>query len=379
MAVMVRVCHVVNAVGDTSAPADLATGLCTHTDVTDVAIVAWFRADAFDDQHLLTVHEIGAPRNGLGVDAESYRRLRRIVADYDVVHTHHNHSGLYGKIAAKRAGRATVTTEHNNHAGFSRKGRLVNGLTNPFVDRVVCVSESVVDSLTRWESLLLSDAAVEVINNGIDLDRLERAAAADWRLADHADVAADAIVVGSAGMLTRQKGHDVLVRAIARANQHSDVPIEAVIVGRGDQRDELEAEIQAAGVGDAVHLLGYLERREFVYAMMRQVDVYAMPSRWEGFCVAALEALALGTPCVFSDIDEFHRPFADVAAFHRVDDPDALAAELVDLADDSDRRERLGRRGSDLVRERYSMETVAQRYADLYRSVIDDQPTGTRP
>lgn len=368
---MVRVCHVVNAVGDTSAPADLATALRAHTDVTDVAIAAWFRAEGFDGDDLVTVHEIEAPRNVVGVDRRSYRALRRIVEDYDVVHTHHNHSGLYGKIAAKRAGRATVTTEHNNHAGFSRKGRLVNGLSNPFVDRVVCVSESVVDSLARWEAALLDDDAIEVVNNGIDLDRLCRGADCDWHLHEHVDLTGDGIVVGTAGALTEQKAHDVLVRAIGRANERSTVPIQLVIVGRGNRRENLEALIDAEGVGEHVHFLGFLDRREYVYSMMEQVDVYAMPSRWEGFCVAALEALALGTPCLFSDIDEFTRPFGDVAAFHAVDDPDALAEELVELASDTERRERLGRRGRELVRERYSMRSVARQYYDLYRSVVD--------
>jgi len=105
--------------------------------------------------------------------------------------------------------------------------------------------------------------------------------------------------------------------------------------------------------------------------MLAAVDVYAMPSLWEGFSAAAVEALASGTPAVFSDIPPFRLPYDAVALFHPPGDHDALAERLVELAEDDDERATLGAAGRSLVEREYTIERVAERYRDLYRSITE--------
>jgi len=360
------VCHVVNSVRDTSMPGDLATTQQNHEAIEDVGILAWFDVEPFRNDDTVDIQCLNIPSGKLSINRGHYTRVKNILREYDVIHTHHPHSGFYGKLIARRLGKPIVVTDHNNHDGFTRKGRVANGLTNVFADRVAPVSESVRDSFGWWERQPVDDTKVGVINNGVDLERLERAKSLDWSIHDVVDIESNAVIVGSAGMLVEQKAPDVLIDAVDRANERSERPIALVISGAGELRDELEAQIAASDHSDQLHLLGFLDEREQVYKMMDEIDIYAMPSRWEGFCVAALEAMAIGNACVFSNIPEFKRPFGTAARFHERDDPDDLADELVGLASDSDLRADFVGKARQLVSEKYTIERTAEQYVDCY-------------
>ncbi|RQH01955.1 glycosyltransferase family 4 protein [Natrarchaeobius oligotrophus] len=366
MAGEISVCHVVNVVRDTSMPGDLATTQATLDEIETVGILAWKGVEPFRNMDSIEIHNLDVSDSSYRVTPTQYREARSVLEEYDIVHTHHNHSGFYAKLIANRLGKPIVVTEHNNHGGFTRKGRIANGLTNALADEVACVSESVRDSFAWWENRLVSNSSVSVVENGVDLERLESARETDWSIHDVADIHPDAIVVGSAGMLTEQKAHDVLIDAVDRANANYDRPIELVISGDGPLRSELERQISLAKHSSRLHLLGFLEERRQVYKMMDEIDIYAMPSRWEGFCVAALEALAVENACVFSDIPEFRSPFEDVASFHEVDNPEHCSEKIVSLVKNDDYRNHIAREAKSLVTSEYTLEKTARRYFDKY-------------
>jgi glycosyltransferase involved in cell wall biosynthesis len=122
-----------------------------------------------------------------------------------------------------------------------------------------------------------------------------------------------------------------------------------------------------------LHLLGFLDQREQVYKMMHETDIYAMPSRWEGFCVAALEAMAIGNACVFSDIKEFTRPFGEVALFHPFNDAEALTERLLKLAADDRERHSYRNAAQDLVHRQYTLHQTAERYIQTYRDCLPSE------
>lgn len=362
----IRVCHVVNTVGPTSIPADIAVALARR-DGVESGILAWFDADPFAGDELVEVECVDAG-DGL-FNPGAYRRARQVLSDYDVVHSHHCHSGTYAKPIAKRQGSVLVSSEHNSHDGYTRVGRLSNGLSNPLADRVTCVSGAVYDSFEPWEKWLLRDGQVDIIPNGVVLDRVDGAADIDWE--PPIDPDEDDILVCNSAMLTEQKSHETLVDAVREVNSAVDPTVHLAVTGDGERRSALEAHVDRLGVGDRVHFLGLLERRQQVYRLMHAADVFAMPSRWEGFCVAVAEAMAAGTPCVLSDIDVFRELYDGTARFHTVGDAGALAGQLEALIRDPDARERLGAESRALVEREYDMETAAERYASLFEELVE--------
>jgi glycosyltransferase involved in cell wall biosynthesis len=359
------VCHVVNSVGKTSVPADIAVAQARYTDL-DVAILAWFKKNNFEGSDAVDVHCLNAPQGILGLNVSTVADARQILCRYDIIQCHHPHSSAFGKVLSGPTDSIVISTEQNNHMGFSIKGLVANGVTNIIADAVTCVSQSVRESLTWWEELVIDEQQIHIIHNGVNLKRLNRAIDGSWRIDEHVDVDESTRLVGHAAMFSNQKGQDVLIRGIAEARRQGH-DVELAIAGDGSLRDKLESIAAEEGIENKVHFLGLINRTD-VYQLMDAVDVYAMPSRWEGFSAAAVEALATETACLFSKIDEFLKPFANVAAFHEVDDVDALAARLGELLEDDDWRLKLAKTGRKAAEE-YSLSTIANRYLDLYESL----------
>lgn len=363
-----NICYVVNAVGPTSVPADIATAVARRSEF-ETDILAWFNSAEFEKDDVVGVTCLNAPDTSLGIDRRTYRHARDHLSAYDLVQVHHNHSGSFAKVLAERQGIPLISREGNTRDGFTRKGRIANGLTNGLADAIVCVSSAVYESFTRYEQFLIDESDVHIINNGVSFDRLDRAGHDDWSLSDVADVDSNSVVIGNAALLTEQKAYDVLISAVARAADRTDEHLELVIAGDGPLRENLEAQAVKLNLTDSVHFLGMLDR-DATYELMRGVDIFAMPSRWEGFSAASVEALGLGTACVFSDIDPFTVPFEDIALFHEVDNVDELADQLVTLAENPQRREALADRAREHIQRHHSMERVVAEYCDLYSEIM---------
>lgn len=358
------ICFVVNAVGEGSIPAEIATAVTRHTDHT-VDILTWFDSGPFAGEELLDVRSVNAPDTVLGIDRSTYRRVADILAEYDLVQAHHNHSGAFAKVIARRIGVPTVSREGNTRDGFTRKGRIANGITNPLASQVVCISESVYQSFTHWEQAILPKRKVRRIPNGVHLDRIDET---EPGLPDDIDPDDDAFLVGNAAMLYEQKAQDSLIRAIARLAEIADRPVELVICGEGPERERLESLAERHGIAKRVHFAGLVERRA-VYAMMKAVDAFAMPSRWEGFCSAVAEALGSETATVLSDIGTFRELYGDAALYHEVDNAAELTDRLETLLSDDPRRKSLASTGRTLVEEQYTIEAVARQYGALYDEI----------
>lgn len=156
------------------------------------------------------------------------------------------------------------------------------------------------------------------------------------------------------------------------ADDRLDRPVRVRLTGDGPLRDDLEVLASDLEMADRVSFLGFLQNRADVYREMAAAHVYAAPSRWEGFSVAVPESMAAGTPCLLSDIDVFRELYDGAAAFHGVDDTEALADRLVFLAENPIRRKKLAERGRVLVTSLYTLETTAERYARTYRELLID-------
>lgn len=147
-------------------------------------------------------------------------------------------------------------------------------------------SHVAVSPLTQRRTSALTGDPVELIPNGIDLDAIRAVAPAR----DHVDVL-------YAGRLIPEKNVSLLVRAVARlAAERPDVRCR--IVGEGPEEERIRRLVATLGLREQVEMSGFLPDSTDVYALMKAADVFALPSRREGFGITALEAQACGTPVV---------------------------------------------------------------------------------
>ncbi|HZH41236.1 MAG TPA: glycosyltransferase [Gemmatimonadales bacterium] len=158
-------------------------------------------------------------------------------------------------------------------------------------DRVIAVSDGV-------KQVLVSDGVnprdVAVIPDGIDPEEVRANANRDPAIRKRLGLPLDVPLAVNAAALVDHKDHETLIRAAARARAR--VPqLHWVIAGEGPLRGALQREIANLGVGDIVHLVGYVEP---VDALIREASVFVMSSKEEGMGSVVLQALALSKPVV---------------------------------------------------------------------------------
>jgi len=178
----------------------------------------------------------------------------------------------------------------------------------------------------------------------------------------------DGPVVAVVGRLVAQKAHDrFLAAAAAIAAHRSDVTF--LVVGDGVLREDLERRARELGLTGCVRFTG---ARSDARDIIARADLLAFSSIWEGLSIAALEALAAGTPVV-TTAAEGMGVLADEGAAVTVPggDDDALATAISDLLADDARRERMGEAGRRLVAERFAVPVMLDAYERLYERLLD--------
>jgi glycosyltransferase involved in cell wall biosynthesis len=174
-------------------------------------------------------------------------------------------------------------------------------------------------------------------------------------------------VVGM-GRLHHQKGFDLLLRAFAGVAQECP-EWQVVIFGKGPEEAELQSLATRLGLACRVHFAGMTPTP---HADLAQGDIFAFPSRFEGFPNALCEAMSIGMACVAADCPGGP---ADLISDGRngllvpPDDVEALSGALRLLMADESLRTRLGGQASDVV-ERFSVERVMDQWENCLRQVV---------
>jgi len=170
--------------------------------------------------------------------------------------------------------------------------------------------------------------------------------------------------IGTVGRLEPQKGFDVLLRSL-RELPHA----QAVVIGDGSERPRLEKLAAELGVQTRVRWHGWSDEPR---RLLTSFDVFALPSRFEGFPLAVLEAQLAALPVVASDVGSIEEAVIPGRTGLLVppDDPTSLAKALRELLADAEARDRLGDGGRRLVLERFTAAHTARGFEALYGRLL---------
>jgi glycosyltransferase involved in cell wall biosynthesis len=184
-------------------------------------------------------------------------------------------------------------------------------------------------------------------------------------------------VVAFLGRLTRKKGIDLLIRAMAAvANEIDDTHL--VIAGPDDEGygAVVRSLLEKAGIDKRTTIVGMLHGRERIEFLV-DADAWVLPSHTENFGLAVVEAMACGLPVIISDQVDIHREVSDANAGLVVAcDASAIAGALSRLLNDPTFAKVLGSAAQGLVQRRFSWEAVASQLLDTYRSIVSDREPG---
>jgi glycosyltransferase involved in cell wall biosynthesis len=266
--------------------------------------------------------------------------------------THTNVTAI-AAVQLARTKTRVVVTEHLPPQRRSLLERVGTRLIAPLYGtaEVVAVSAGVRRDLATATGL--PQTRIHVIYNPVDSERLLHEASDP---APDLSPSRDPMLL-SVGRLTRQKDHVTLVRALARVLPERRCCL--VILGEGENRSEIEAEVRRLGLADAVRLPGFVPNP---YPHFRRSAALVLSSRWEGLPTVLIEALMLGVPVISTDCNSGPREIlrdGQHGTLVPVGDADALASAILSTLD------RPGAPTPKSATSRYEPGQVAGRYAAL--------------
>ena len=284
-------------------------------------------------------------RNDL--DLRCVPRLRRLIraGAYDIVHLHtkraHALSLWLPRGEPKPKYLVTRRMDYPEH-----RTAYTDYLYNRRVDGVVAVSQSIAKLLIAAG---VDGKKIRLIPDGIDTGPF-----ADVPGLPRSSQCMDGVtVIGSVGILEDRKGHICLLKAAARLKAKG-LRLRYRIAGAGSLRQPLERQAASLGLKDDVEFLGFVHDTS---AFLAGIDLFVMPSLFEGLGVAALEAMAV----IASRVGGLAESVVDdVTGLLVQPDDDAQLAEAIEkLHRQPERAAALGREGRERVQRQFSLERMA--------------------
>lgn len=304
--------------------------------------------------------------------------LRR--GDYHVLHAHGQKAGIVGRLAAVRRRTPSVYTPH----AFVYR---TQGLRPRLSGRLrFGVGLRVERALARWSSALITVAQSEksvaledrlapaekivIVHPGVEVP-------GDGPLSERLHVfreEGDGALFGFVAGLREQKGLPVLLDALERLAAR-DTPLRFAIVGNGPLREEVARRVETAPLAGHTLLLPF---EDDSYAYLRCLDVFVLPSLWEGLPIAVLEAMATGLPVVATAVNGTPEAVEDGVTGYLVppSDAEALAYRLQTLAASPQRREEMGRAARESAQTLFGIERMVDEVVDVYRAARSGLPPG---
>ena len=294
------------------------------------------------------------------------RHLRELRPD--IVHTFLLTASLYGRLGAILAGVPIIIgTEVNIYEHKWPHHAFAERLLMRGTDRVVVSAESVRDFYIQ--QVHAAPDKVDVIYNAVDWSQLQTTSSREAMRAS-VGVPAGAPLAGIIARLTEQKAHRYLFDAMAATPGLA--PLHLLVVGDGELRDELRGRAEKLGLSDRVHFLG---ARRDLGDLLASIDLFVMPSLWEGLPLSMVLAMGAGLPVVATRVAGIPEVVQDGATGMLVPPADvpALGSALARLVADPALRQTMGAAAAAFVRPRFGVDGYVAAVTGLYDRLLAEK------
>ena len=303
----VRVVHLINSLACIGGAERLILDLAAHMPTKPTTVIAWWEAD-----NSLIEQDVRGDLDLIALRPFRFAHLRRAIRalrEADVIHVHLFPSLYLGALLNRGA---AVYTEHNT---WNRRRdvawlRTLERSVYRRYRKVIAISEETAKSLCGW--LQEKPAALEVIPNGINLDRFPLAPRPP---------PTPPYVLGMAARFAPEKDHETLLRALALLPETYSL----WLGGDGALRSRMEALTRQLGIDHRVTFKGRVRDME---SFFRSIHLYIQSSKFDGFSLVTAEAMASGIPALVTDIPGLRETVAIPHLLAPQQDPEALAAQI---------------------------------------------------
>lgn len=244
------------------------------------------------------IYRISQIREGL---KKHNNQLKKILTDnhYDVIHDHSGYKAWCNLRVAKKCG-VTARIAHSHQAFMSEtnKQKIMRILSTPITkmyatELFACGNDA---AKWMWGEKTFNSGKVYIMKNAIQAEKFNFSQEARERIRCEYDIT-DKFVIGNVARFSYQKNHEYLINIFAQVKKiRADAVL--MLIGRGELEDAVKAQVEELGLQDSVIFMGV---RNDVPDLVNAMDVFVLPSRFEGLPVTLVEIQANGLPAVISE------------------------------------------------------------------------------
>lgn len=219
---------------------------------------------------------------------------------YRIVHSNINTLSVFPLYAAKKAGvPIRISHSHSTSNPKEWKRNFIKNILRPFSKRYATdyFACSEVAGRYLFGNKTFNRGEVKIIHNAIDIDKFKFDEVARKKLRKELGIKDSTIVIGHVGRFVQQKNHTFLVDVFKEYHKKNP-DSKLLLVGSGPLEDEIKKKVERLGLKDSVLFLGQRDDINKLYSVM---DIFCLPSLYEGLPVVGVESQAAGLPIIFSN------------------------------------------------------------------------------
>lgn len=219
---------------------------------------------------------------------------------YRIVHSNINTLSVFPLYAAKKAGvPIRISHSHSTSNPKEWKRNLIKNILRPFSKRYATDYFACSEIAGRYlfGNKAFDQGEVKIIHNAIDIEKFKFDEVARKKLRKELEIKDNTVVIGHVGRFVQQKNHTFLVDVFKEYHKKNP-DSKLLLVGSGPLEDEIKKKVERLSLKDSVLFLGQRDDINKLYSVM---DVFCLPSLYEGLGIVGVEAQTTGLPCVFSD------------------------------------------------------------------------------
>ena len=305
-------------------------------------------------------------------DFRVWNKVRNLIKDeeIDIVHAHGTRANSNMFWAAKKQDLPIIYTCHAwsfhiDQNPLVRRFRIWSeGFLTSRMDVNICGSKANRDTAKK----LFPGFDAVIINNSVDPQKFNP-------YKQYKDVRAelgispDEIIVTSVARFTLQKQPLKLITAFAEVCKHVS-NVRLLMVGDGELKEKAIALIEKLGIGDRIILEPF---RQDIPDVLAACDIFVLPSLWEAFPIALLEAMSMGKAVIGTNVDGTPEmvTHGDNGLLVELDNlEESLAKAITELCTNEELRKRLQQNAIASIYNKYNVDTLARKNEDIYRQLI---------
>ncbi len=271
-----------------------------------------------------------------------------------------------GVLGARIAGIPVVIySEHGKNIDdfYEIKKRRVwtRRLLAPLIDRIVTVSEELKRGLVEVTGL--NGKRIVCIHNGVEFPDIY---VENEEKRKELGIGQGDILVGTVGRLDPVKNFDIFIRSAKEILDEFPM-VKFLLIGDGPIREDLRLLVSELGLSKNIILSG---ERNDVAELLKVMDIFVLPSKSEGLSNTILEAMSAGLPVIATNVGGNPELVIDgtTGVLIQPDDVSVLAAAIIDLLRDDEKRKKMGDAGFVKAKKEFSIEKMVRSYEELYLS-----------